>query len=54
MTFLWKMFIRDFQAKWTQNDVFLVFYKIDPQNFSDFLHKVLLTLRLKIDPNDVF
>ena len=40
--------------KWAQNEVFQVLAKMDFQTFPDFMHKVTVTGKFKIDINDFF
>ena len=37
-----------------QNEVFQVFWKINTQNFSDFLHKIIAAYKLKINFTEMF
>ena len=42
------------EAKFAQNEVYQVSWKITTQNFSDFLYHVTVEYKPKIDQNDFF
>lgn len=51
--FWWRFCLVVFGPKWDQNKNFKVLWKIAAQNFSNFLHKVIVPWRLKLELNDV-